>query len=110
MGDPMLMELPGYKSNIRRTARFFHGIPVQEVREICAGLDELLRDIRVLSTHPGIRRMAPHSVYIAKIAPTSIIFVPCKDGLSHNEKESATLEDLEAGCNVLLYSVLEIMK
>jgi len=49
------------------------------------------------------------SVYIARIAPTSMIFIPCKDGLSHNEKECAEPEDLEAGCNVLLYSVLEIM-
>ena len=50
------------------------------------------------------------SVYIAKVAPTAMIFVPCKDGLSHNEKESVKPEDLEAGCNVLLYSVLEILK
>jgi len=37
-----------------------------------------------------------------------MIFVPCKDGLSHNEAESATREDLEAGCNVLLHAVLKL--
>ena len=44
--------------------------------------------------------------YLSKVAPTGMIFVPCKDGLSHNEAESATPEDLAAGCNVLLHAVL----
>jgi N-carbamoyl-L-amino-acid hydrolase len=35
------------------------------------------------------------------------IIVPCEDGVSHNESESATPEDLAAGCNVLLYAMLE---
>ncbi|MEL6272303.1 MAG: M20/M25/M40 family metallo-hydrolase, partial [Chloroflexota bacterium] len=45
--------------------------------------------------------------YVAKRYPTSMIFVPCKDGISHNEAESATQEDLEAGGNVLLQAVLK---
>jgi N-carbamoyl-L-amino-acid hydrolase len=36
-----------------------------------------------------------------------MIFVPCADGISHNEVESATPEDLAAGCNVLLRAMLE---
>ena len=40
------------------------------------------------------------------VAPTSMIFVPCADGISHNEAESATPEDLEAGANVLLWAML----
>ena len=36
-----------------------------------------------------------------------MIFIPCEDGISHNEIESATPEDLAAGCNVLLYAMLE---
>ncbi len=47
------------------------------------------------------------AVYVAKVAPTGMIFVPCEDGISHNEIENASLEDLEAGCNVLLAAVLE---
>jgi N-carbamoyl-L-amino-acid hydrolase len=45
--------------------------------------------------------------YIAKVAPTAMIFVPCAGGISHNESESATPEDLAAGCNVLLRAVLD---
>ena len=43
---------------------------------------------------------------ISKVAPTGMIFVPCEGGISHNEIESATPEDLAAGCQVLLRSVL----
>lgn len=46
------------------------------------------------------------SVYVSRVAPTSMIFVPCKDGISHNEAEFATPEDITAGCNVLLHSIL----
>ena len=42
------------------------------------------------------------AVYMAAVAPTAMIFVPCKDGVSHNEIEDAQPEHLEAGCNVLL--------
>ncbi len=45
--------------------------------------------------------------YVSRVAPTAMIFVPCEDGVSHNEAESATPEDLAAGCNVLLYAMLE---
>lgn len=37
-----------------------------------------------------------------------MIFVPCKDGLSHNQQESATPEDLDAGANVLLHAMLTL--
>jgi len=46
------------------------------------------------------------SVYVAKNHPTAMIFIPCKDGLSHNEAEYAKPEDIEAGANVLLQSLV----
>ncbi|HSD44558.1 MAG TPA: Zn-dependent hydrolase [Burkholderiales bacterium] len=46
------------------------------------------------------------AVYIARVAPTAMIFVPCKDGISHNEIEDAKPDDLAAGCNVLLHAIL----
>jgi N-carbamoyl-L-amino-acid hydrolase len=44
--------------------------------------------------------------YVAKVAPTAMIFVPCKDGLSHNEEESILEEDAQKGANVLLSALL----
>jgi N-carbamoyl-L-amino-acid hydrolase len=46
------------------------------------------------------------AVYLAGVAPTAMIFVPCKDGLSHNELEDAKAEHLAAGCNVLLHAMV----
>ena len=43
--------------------------------------------------------------YVADYVPTSMIFTPCKDGISYNEIESTTKEQCAAGCNVLLYAM-----
>jgi N-carbamoyl-L-amino-acid hydrolase len=40
--------------------------------------------------------------YLNAICPSGMIFVPCKDGISHNEAESATPDDLHAGACVLV--------
>ena len=48
------------------------------------------------------------SVYVSRVAPTAMIFIPCRDGLSHNEAEYAGPEDITAGCNVLLHTVLSL--
>ena len=47
------------------------------------------------------------AVYVAKLAPAGMIFIPCKDGISHNEIEDAKPEHITAGCNVLLHAMLE---
>ena len=47
------------------------------------------------------------SVYISKIAPVSMIFIPCDDGVSHAEIENTSIEAAEAGANVLLHTVLQ---
>lgn len=46
------------------------------------------------------------AVYVNQVAPAAMIFVPCKDGISHNEIEDAQPEHLAAGCNVLLHAML----
>ena len=57
--------------------------------------------------HSDIVSGAGHDAcYVARVAPTGMIFVPCEGGISHNEIENAKPEDLEAGCNVLLHAVL----
>lgn len=45
--------------------------------------------------------------YLAAAAPTSMIFIPCVDGISHNEVEDAKPEWITAGANVLLFAMLE---
>ena len=60
------------------------------------------------SPHQDIVSGAGHdAVYLARVAPSAMVFVPCKDGISHNEIEDALPADLAAGCNVLLNALLE---
>lgn len=47
------------------------------------------------------------AVYVSRVAPTAMVFIPCEDGISHNEVENATPGDVEAGANVLLHAMLE---
>ncbi len=59
-------------------------------------------------SHRDIVSGAGHDAcYISNVAPTSMIFVPCIDGISHNEVEDAKPEWITAGADVLLSAVLE---
>ncbi len=92
----------GLEIDIRQTIFFppchFNASCVAAVRAAAARLNY---------RHMNIVSGAGHdAVYIARVAPTAMIFVPCEGGISHNEIENAKPEDLAAGCNVLLQAVL----
>jgi beta-ureidopropionase / N-carbamoyl-L-amino-acid hydrolase len=59
----------------------------------------------------GMREMvsgAGHdAAYTNRVMPTTMIFVPCAGGISHNEAESTSLEECAAGAQVLLNAVLD---
>jgi N-carbamoyl-L-amino-acid hydrolase len=59
------------------------------------------------SNMPVVSGAGHDAVYMAKLASSGMIFIPCKDGISHNEIEDATPEHITAGCNVLLHAMLE---
>lgn len=73
---------------------------IDAVRSAAAKLNYRHRDMISGAGHDACQ--------ICRIAPTSMIFVPCEGGISHNETESATPADLEAGGNVLLHAMLEV--
>jgi N-carbamoyl-L-amino-acid hydrolase len=59
-------------------------------------------------SHRDIVSGAGHDAcWINRVAPTAMIMVPCKDGLSHNEAEEITPEWAAKGTDVLLHAVLE---
>ncbi|MEE8318077.1 MAG: M20/M25/M40 family metallo-hydrolase, partial [Dehalococcoidales bacterium] len=71
---------------------------IGNVREAAEGLDYSYRDIISGAGHDAI--------YIARVAPTAMIFIPCAGGISHNEAEKTEPEQVAAGANVLLRAVL----
>jgi N-carbamoyl-L-amino-acid hydrolase len=73
---------------------------VGAVRASAAALDLAQRDITSGAGHDAC--------YLAGVTPTAMVFIPCKDGLSHNEAESATPEHCTAGAAVLLGAALRL--
>ena len=59
------------------------------------------------SSMPVVSGAGHDAVYMARLASSGMIFIPCKDGISHNEIEDAKPEHITAGCNVLLHAMLE---
>lgn len=47
------------------------------------------------------------AAYISRVAPTAMIFVPCRDGISHNEAEFSSKDQCAKGAQVLLQAVLD---
>ena len=79
---------------------YFDDTCVSAVRDAVAELDYPAMELVSGAGHD--------SVYVSKVAPTSMIFIPCEKGLSHNEKENIEKKDAIQGTNVLLYAVLKL--
>jgi N-carbamoyl-L-amino-acid hydrolase len=74
---------------------------------------ELIECVRIgaqkagFSSRDMISGAGHDAAYVARVAPTTMIFVPCAGGISHNEAESTSLDECAAGAQVLLNAVLE---
>lgn len=77
----------------------FTPVLVASIRQQAAALGYSAMDVVSGAGHDA--------VYVARLAPTAMIFVPCDNGISHNEIENADPAHLEAGCNVLLHAMLD---
>ncbi|MBW0004211.1 MAG: M20 family metallo-hydrolase [Hyphomicrobiales bacterium] len=75
-----------------RTVNFATSV-VDAVREEAARLGHGALDIMSGATHDA--------AFLARLCPTGMIFVPCRDGVSHNEAEYTSLENMVAGVEVL---------
>ncbi len=60
-------------------------------------------------SHQDIISGAGHdAISLAKVCPTTMIFIPCLNGISHNPAEYASPEQLEKGTMVLLKTIIKI--
>jgi len=80
--------------------------PTQFNADCIAAVREAAR-VSGFSTRDMISGAGHDAAYVARVAPTSMIFVPCKDGISHNEAEYSSKEQCAAGAQVLLQAVLD---
>ena len=59
-------------------------------------------------SHCDIISGAGHDAcHLSHVTPTGMIFIPCEGGLSHDEAENTTPEQVSAGADVLLNTILK---
>ena len=76
----------------------FHEECISKVRNAAESLGYSHRDIVSGAGHDACQ--------VNRVAPTGMIFIPCENGLSHDEAENTTPEQVAAGADVLLNAVL----
>lgn len=81
--------------------------PAVKFDERCVGLVRKSAETLELRARDMVSGAAHDAVYVSRVAPTAMIFVPSKDGLSHNEREWTAPADCAAGCAVLLNAILD---
>lgn len=58
-------------------------------------------------SHMDIKSQAGHDAYyLSRVAPTALIFSPCVDGITHNEREDVPVAQTMAAANVLLHAIV----
>ena len=65
-------------------------------------------DRRGISNQPVFSRASHDARHIAGLCPAGMVFIPCKDGISHNEAESAEKTDCAAAAQVLADVLLDL--
>jgi N-carbamoyl-L-amino-acid hydrolase len=60
-------------------------------------------------THrPMVSRAYHDSLFMSRIAPTGMLFIPCRNGISHRPDEYASVESIEAGTRVLADALAQL--
>lgn len=73
---------------------------VDAMTEACAAQGRSFRKIVSGAGHDAM--------IVARLAPVGMLFIPCRNGVSHNPAEWATEDDIEAGAQTLLDSLLRL--
>jgi N-carbamoyl-L-amino-acid hydrolase len=99
-----LAQQEGVLITTRRLARFE---PVIFHDDIISAVDRVSKTLNF--SHMTLPSGAGHDAQMfARTCPSGMIFVPSINGISHNPAEDTALDDLEAGANVLLHTMLEL--
>jgi N-carbamoyl-L-amino-acid hydrolase len=95
--------IPGISAELKQVSYYppvpFHSACVNSVRSAAGQLG--------YSHMPAVSGAGHDAIYMARLAPSGMIFIPCKDGISHNEIEDILPEHATAGANVLFQVVVE---
>jgi beta-ureidopropionase / N-carbamoyl-L-amino-acid hydrolase len=81
--------------------------PLQFPEEMRSRIEKAAERLRI--SHMRLQSPAGHDArYLHYVCPTGMIFIPCKDGISHNEAESIAPADATAGARILAETAFEL--
>ncbi len=81
--------------------------PAQPFDRACVAAVQRAADAAGFTSRAMISGAGHDAAYVARVAPAAMIFVPCRDGISHNEAEDTSKAQCAAGAQVLLQAVLD---
>lgn len=85
--------------------QLFDMAPAKFAEPMLQAIEGAARDCGV--KHRRIVSGAFHdALFLGRVAPAAMIFVPCRDGISHNESEYVTPDHVALGAEVLLHATL----
>lgn len=80
--------------------------PSMKFDDICVGIVRAAAEDLGYHHRDVVSGAGHDAVYIARVAPTAMLFIPCQNGISHNEIEKTEPEHVAAGANVLLSAII----
>jgi ureidoglycolate amidohydrolase len=95
----------------RQTSLEMEPLNADDPAQCDRGLIELLRECcaaQDLTAMPMVSRAYHDSLFMSRIAPTAMLFIPCRGGVSHRPDEFASFEDISNGVRVLAHALARL--
>jgi N-carbamoyl-L-amino-acid hydrolase len=81
--------------------------PANAGREVVTAVQAACRQLQ-LECKPMVSRAYHDSLFMARLCPTGMVFIPCKDGVSHRSDEYSSPDAIRAGAEVLALTLAEL--
>ncbi len=81
--------------------------PMQPFDKACVAAVQRAAEASGFTSRTIVSGAGHDAAYVARVAPAAMVFVPCRDGVSHNEAEYTSKDQCAAGAQVLLQAVLD---
>jgi hydantoinase/carbamoylase family amidase len=81
--------------------------PAEAGTEVLAAIQSACRRLQ-LACKPLVSRAYHDALFMARLCPTGMIFIPCKDGISHRPDEYSSPEAIGTGVEVLALTLAEL--
>lgn len=81
--------------------------PARAGAEVLEAIQTSCRELK-LSCKPMVSRAYHDSLFMARVCPMSMIFIPCRDGISHRPEEYSSPEAIANGVRVLALTLARL--